>query len=73
MTQLGIDAIVAVVALVLWAIAFLPVRGLVRRLVGEDGRSGRPIAAEIVMLVHMATLVVGLIAMLDFGLEAWLH
>lgn len=73
MTQLGIDAIVAVVALALWAIAFLPVRAIVRRLVGADGRSGQPIAAEAVMLVHMATLIVGLVATLDFGLELWLH
>lgn len=73
MTQLGIDAIVAIVALILWAIALLPVRALVRRLVGEDGRSGSPITAEVVMLVHLATLVIGLIAALDFGLELWLH
>lgn len=73
MTQLGIDVIVAVVALAVWAIAFLPVRGVVRRLVGEDGRSGSPMAAEAVMLVHLSTLIVGLIAALDFGLELWLH
>lgn len=73
MTQLGIDAIVAIVALAAWAIAFLPVRGLVRRLIGADGRSGRPMAAEAVMLVHLAILVAGLIAALDFGLELWLH
>ncbi|WP_119417870.1 hypothetical protein [Desertibaculum subflavum] len=73
MTQLGVDAIVAVVALVIWAITFLPVRRAVRRLVGEDGRSGSPMAAEAVMLVHLATLVVAMIAALDFGLELWLH
>ena len=73
MSQLGIDAIVAIVALLLWAVAFLPVRAVVRRLVGENGRRRSPMTAEVIMLAHLALLVVGLIAALDLGLEIALH
>jgi hypothetical protein len=70
MTELGIDAVVAAVALLIWAVAFLPVRGLVRRLIGEDGRSGRPLVAELLMLVHLLVLLVGLVASFEFVLDS---
>ncbi len=69
MNQLGIDAIIAIVALSLWLVTFLPLRRLVHSIAGRDGQGRFPIAAELLMLAHLAVLIAGLIAGLDFGLE----